>query len=218
METAWQQVAENGIGSLSLRGIARELGITAPAIYNYFPRRDDLINALVMEAFGSFADALETASNDHDPNDHAGRYLALGYAYRAWALSHPRHYMFIFGTPIESVNFTPEVGLTSIRSFLVLMSVIGDALDAGAIRPAAGYVRISPIMAAHTKLFDELGISYAPEVFYLAMETWSFIHGLVSLELVGHMSGFLGGLTDEFIAAQFEGRMRVLGLLSTQDA
>ena len=58
---ARQQMAEHGTAGLSLRGIAREMGITAPAIYNYFPRLDDLITALIVDAFTALADAMEAA-------------------------------------------------------------------------------------------------------------------------------------------------------------
>ena len=56
-ETTWKQIAEDGAAALSLRAIARELKITAPAIYNYFPRRDDLVTALIVDAFTSLADS-----------------------------------------------------------------------------------------------------------------------------------------------------------------
>ena len=64
-ETAWQQIAEKGAAALSLRAIARQtLGITAPAIYNYFPRRDDLVTALIVDAFTSLGESQKEAIHD----------------------------------------------------------------------------------------------------------------------------------------------------------
>ena len=56
-DTAWEQIAEFGAPALSLRAIAREIKITAPAIYNYFPRRDDLVTSLIVDAYNSLADS-----------------------------------------------------------------------------------------------------------------------------------------------------------------
>ena len=99
-ETAWRQIAEFGAPTLSLRAIARELGITAPAIYNYFPRRDDLVTALIIDAYTSFGDS-QLAARDAVPADElVGRVMATGLAYRQWALDYPQRYQLIFGTPI----------------------------------------------------------------------------------------------------------------------
>ena len=64
--TARQQMAAQGTAGLSLRAIARDLGMTAPAIYHYFPRLEDLITALVVDAFNGLADAMETAAAQLD--------------------------------------------------------------------------------------------------------------------------------------------------------
>lgn len=213
MDAAWQQMDEDGVASLSLRAIARALHITAPAIYNYYPSRDDLVTALVAEAFNSFADALEAGRDSAAPEDHAARYHALGHAYRDWALAHPQHYRLIFGTPIPGYDFPVEVSLVSARSFFVLLEVIGDAYAAGALQPPPGYIRITPSMKEQLDQLAAMGHTPEPEVYYLAMETWAMIHGLVSLELYGHLGGFLGGSADSFVDAEIEGRMLVYGLV-----
>ncbi|MGE5774680.1 MAG: TetR/AcrR family transcriptional regulator, partial [Chloroflexota bacterium] len=100
VETAWKQVAESGAPALSLRAIARELKITAPAIYNYFPDRDALVTALIIDAFTSFGD-WQIAARDASPETNLkGRLEAIGLAYRDWALTFPQRYQLIFGTPI----------------------------------------------------------------------------------------------------------------------
>ncbi|MEI7468393.1 MAG: helix-turn-helix domain-containing protein, partial [Chloroflexota bacterium] len=83
--TAWQQIAEYGAPALSLRAIARELNITAPAIYNYFADRDALVTALVIDAYTSFGDSQLASLEMVAADDHANRLKAIGLAYRAWA-------------------------------------------------------------------------------------------------------------------------------------
>src|SRR5215216_1021374 len=82
---AWKQVAEAGAGSLSLRAIAREMGVTAPALYRYYKDRDALVAALLIDAFHSFSHALEAARDGCDMHDHAGRFRAISKGYFQWA-------------------------------------------------------------------------------------------------------------------------------------
>ena len=86
---ARQQMAEHGTAGLSLRGIARELGITAPAIYNYFPRLEDLITALIVDTFSALAEAMEAAEAAVPSDRPYDKIMALCLAYRQWAVEHP---------------------------------------------------------------------------------------------------------------------------------
>ena len=94
--TAWKQITEYGAPALSLRAIARELKITAPAIYNYFPDRDALVTALIIDAFISFGDWQLEARDSFPANDLDGRMKAIGLAYRDWAHAYPQRYQLIF--------------------------------------------------------------------------------------------------------------------------
>src|SRR5689334_25011537 len=89
MATAWKQISETGAAGLSLRAIAREMEMTAPALYRYFEDRDSLVTALIIEAFVSFGDALESARDAYAANEHAARFKAISLAYRQWAISYP---------------------------------------------------------------------------------------------------------------------------------
>src|SRR4030042_5920422 len=96
-ETAWKQIAEYGAAALNLRAIARTLGITAPSIYNYFPNRDALVTALIVEAFNSLADAQEASVQNLAEDDLEGKLSALGLGYRQGAVSYPQPSPLIFG-------------------------------------------------------------------------------------------------------------------------
>jgi AcrR family transcriptional regulator len=104
-QIARQQMAQKGAAALSLRAIAREMGMTSPALYRYFASRDDLVTALIVDAYNSLADALEAARHGCPPTDHKQRLLEMGLAYRNWAISHAQDYTLIFGTPwLRSAN------------------------------------------------------------------------------------------------------------------
>src|SRR5690606_3115117 len=107
-ETAWKQIAEFGAPALSLRAIARELKITAPAIYNYFPDRDALVTALIMDAYMSFGTSQQEGRDAVPAEDHVKRFHAIAISYRKWAHMFPQRYQLIFGTPIPNYMYPAE--------------------------------------------------------------------------------------------------------------
>ncbi len=134
-DTAWKQIAESGAASLSLRAIARELDITAPAIYNYYPSRDDLVTALIVDAFTSLAEAQEASITGLAQNRRAVRLSALGLAYREWAVTYPQRYHLIFGTPIPNYTAPEEVTQPAAAQALIpLIQAIQDLASAGELR------------------------------------------------------------------------------------
>ena len=88
-KTARRQIAENGAGNLSLGAIARALGMTPPALYRYFNNRDDLVSALIIDAYDSMGEVLENATVGVPPSDYKRQFLAIMRAYRCWAVEYP---------------------------------------------------------------------------------------------------------------------------------
>ncbi len=189
---AWAQIASDGAPALSLRAIARDLHITAPAIYNYFPDRDALVTALIVAAFASFANAQETAVADLPSTDHAARLLALGHAYRQWAITYPERYQLIFGTPIAGYHAPLE--MTSPAAARGLTVIVGVLAAAG----AAGKLQVEqalPMPPEVEAMLRQWQSSRAPNVslmaLYLALMMWAQVHGLVSLEIGGQFPPFV---------------------------
>src|SRR5512138_3553186 len=124
-ETAWKQIAQFGAPALSLRAIARELKITAPAIYNYFPDRDALVTALIIDAYQTFGDSQLAARDSIPESDLIGRLIATGLAYRQWAHQYPQRYQLIFGTPIPGYQAPYDITMpVAARSMLALVSSV----------------------------------------------------------------------------------------------
>ncbi len=188
---AWRQITESGASSLSLRKIARELGITAPAIYNYFSDRDALVTALIIDAYASFGDCQhEAKASFPDPGQEVERLRATGIAYRQWALQYPHRYLLIFGSPVPGyVPPMQELLPVMMRSLGALTGVIaelhaGGRLDAHGIPP--------PVAEPGHRLFTLMG-SADPgmlSVYSVAMLIWSRVHGIVSLEVTGQLPPF----------------------------
>jgi AcrR family transcriptional regulator len=189
-ETAWKQIAEFGTPALSLRAIARELKITAPAIYNYFPDRDALVTALIIDAYKSFGDSQLEARDAVLENDISGRLMAIGLAYRTWAHTHPQRYQLIFGTPIPGYEAPfMEILPFGARSLSGLVSVVEQLRVAGKLN-----VKSFPEVKEEYKVSFEVWKTYGGNVDILslsvAMILWARVHGIVSLEIAGNLPPF----------------------------
>jgi AcrR family transcriptional regulator len=189
-ETAWKQLAEIGAPALSLRAIARELKITAPAIYNYFPDRDALVTALIIDAYQSFGDAQMAARDSLPAEDLVGRLTALGMAYRTWAHEFPQRYQLIFGTPIPGYQAPHETVLPiAARSLSALVGVVEAIRAAGRLK-VAGFPEVMPEYRASFEIWKNFGGDVDLISLSVAVLIWAHVHGLVSLELAGNLPPF----------------------------
>jgi AcrR family transcriptional regulator len=210
---ALRQIAENGVPAFSLRAVAREMGLTAPALYRYFKDREALLGALIVDAFTSFGDSLEKALESRPAADHFGRMMAICAAYRGWAIANPQRYGLLFGTPVPHARPAPEIHDTGQRSFGVLLRALAAAHAAGALRTPPAMDGPSPLLARRLKALRVNDVlPYPATVIRQALTTWSWIHGLVSLELCGQLPGFLGDATGELIEAEAASHLRAIGM------
>ena len=99
-QEARRQLAAHGAQGLSLRAVARELGMVSSALYRYFPSRDELLTALIIDAYDALGEAAEAASAGRPAADIRGRLAATCHAVRDWALAHPHEYALIYGSPV----------------------------------------------------------------------------------------------------------------------
>ena len=186
-ETAWKQIAETGAATLSLRSIARELNITAPAIYNYYPDRDALVTALIVDAYTSLGESQLAAIESMPESNQRARLHALGIAYREWAVTYPQRYLLIFGTPIPNYVAPVEITMPAAACAIVpLQNTLQALFSNGKLKVN----RLFPGTAALRSMlqgWSDFGSKADPEVLYLAVVFWSRVHGLVMLEIGNHV-------------------------------
>src|SRR5436305_8683707 len=99
-EVARRHLASAGAAALSLRAVAREMGMASSAVYRYFPSRDDLLTTLIVEAYDAIGEAAEAADAAAPAADLRGRLRAVFRATREWALAHPHEYALVYGSPV----------------------------------------------------------------------------------------------------------------------
>jgi AcrR family transcriptional regulator len=182
-------VAGSGPDAISLRAIAREMGMTANAIYSYFPSRDDLVTALIGDLYTSLVDALETAAGAEPESDPARRLLAWADSFRAWALAHPSGFRLLAGDPVPGYR-APEGGPApeAERRFCAGLTAIVAAAwpDAGPRQPDDAYDWSEfdgDLVATARQRSPDL----PPAGLALALRIWARMHGLVSLEIYGRL-------------------------------
>ncbi|NOH02259.1 MAG: TetR/AcrR family transcriptional regulator [Chloroflexi bacterium] len=189
-DVAWKQIAESGAAALSLRAIARELKITAPAIYNYFPNRDALVTALIIDAYTSFGDYQLRARDEFPKERMVDRLRATGLAYRQWAMDYPQRYQLIFGAPIPGYEAPlMEVLPSAARSLRALVSVVDDLRVASKLQ-AEDSPSIQSGYEPHLEFWNKFASEYDILSLSASMIIWSRVHGLVSLELAGSLPPF----------------------------
>ncbi|MBO8199980.1 TetR/AcrR family transcriptional regulator [Streptomyces smyrnaeus] len=209
---ALRQMAAGGPGAISLRGIAREMGMTARAIYSYFPTRDDLVTALISGIATSLGEALESATGAVPDNDPGGKLLAWGQALRQWALTHPESFRLFYGHPVPGYQ-PPEDGpvdRTARRVCHELTRLVAAAWpQAQHLQPAdTSWSDLHPDYVA--KVQADLP-DVPPAAAALALRVWGRMHGLVALEIDGHIHPVAGN-PDALHRAEMLDLVRSLGL------
>ena len=210
-DVARGQLATDGAGGLSLRAVAREMGMVSSAIYRYFPSRDDLLTTLIIDGYNAVGAAVEKAGTACPPEDYAGRWLAACRAVRNWALAHPHEYALVYGSPVPGYQ-APErtIGPAS-RPAVVFGKIIGDAYRAGTTADLPGPLAAVP--ASFTpdaaRLRDAILEGVPDHIAAAALIAWSGLFGLVSFELFGQ---FENVITDR--AAFFDHAAACLGRLT----
>jgi AcrR family transcriptional regulator len=184
-EAAWSHITAEGAAALSLRAIARSLEITAPAIYNYFPDRDALVTALIVDAFTSLGEAQQAAVTALPEADLKARLTGLGLAYRAWAVAYPQRYQLIFGTPLPKYAAPEDVTFPAAAYAMVPLMTTLQALHASGQLHPERLAPLTPELRAMLAEWQKTVPGVDIEGLYLTIIIWSRVHGLVMLE-IGH--------------------------------
>lgn len=183
---ALQQLAQYGAGGISLRGIASEMGMTARAIYTYFPTRDELITALIDDITTELADTLESARDSRRSS--GSRLVAWGIALREWATTHPAEFRLIYGDPIP--GYVPPPDGPGVRA--------AQRICGGLNRLVAEEVSDAHPDLSRTVRWSQFPPDYAakvraeipdasPALAALTLRVWGRMHGLITLEVYGHL-------------------------------
>lgn len=188
-ELARNQLAEHGRGGITLRGIARQLGMTAPGLYRYYASLDELITALIVDYYGEVVAAVEQARDALPAEDPGGRLIAASRAFRTWSIAHPVEFGLTFGAPPPGFAAPPSGLLeeAGARFGGIFRDLFGQLWGRRRF-PQAGQLGIDPRLLAQLRGYAEAtGATLPPEALYVFLACWVRIYGAVSMEVFGHL-------------------------------
>jgi AcrR family transcriptional regulator len=210
-DEARRQLAEVGADGLSLRAVARELGMVSSALYRYFAGRDELLTALIVDAYGSLADALDAADRGVGrPAAPRARFRAVCTAIRRWARAHPHEYALIYGSPVPGYRAPEATVAPAARIPLLMLETVTPTEPA----PTSGGT-VPPLPGTLAAQLGAVRERFAPELpehrIAAALMAWTQVFGIVSFELFGQLVGSVDP-TDDFFAYAVERMAAQLGL------
>jgi AcrR family transcriptional regulator len=196
LAVAGAHVARDGAPALSLRSIARDLGMAPSALYRYFDGRDALLTALILTAYEALATEAERAADQAEAAAEpkagsagdAERWLAVPRALRGWALEHPHQWGLIFGTPVPGYEAPEDTVEPYARVALALVRPLVAAEEAGRLRRGQRDGRKVPgeLATAVAPVSEGLLPGMPVEKVVLVVESWTTLIGAISLEVFGH--------------------------------
>ncbi|MFG2503824.1 TetR/AcrR family transcriptional regulator [Streptomyces sp. NPDC048441] len=215
-EVALGLMESGGPDAIALRAIAREMGMTANAIYGYFATRDDLVTALIGDVYASLADAVDSARDAVPGEDPAGRILAWACAFRDWALATPGGFRLIYGAPVSGYRPPPEGAAPDAEHRICagLTRLAADAWPQAEPLHTGGDFQWSDF---DPKLAGEVREEFPglpPDAVAVALRIWGRLHGLVSLEIYGHLLSQTVN-PDKLYREEIAQLIRSLGLINS---
>ncbi|QIQ02951.1 TetR/AcrR family transcriptional regulator [Streptomyces liangshanensis] len=205
LDAAEGHITEHGPAALSLRAVARGLGMTVQALYHYFPSRDALVTALVTKGYDDLAAAVQAAVDTAPPHSPVPRLVTAAEGYRRWAIAHPERFQLLYGTPLRDYAAPAEGPTTQAtrRMSAIFEREMFDGFTEAQLA-AIDTATLSPSLHTYLAQLPHFGEGpLPPPATALLMSAWGHLHGLVVLEVFGHTS-FLGDHQAEIFRMAME--------------
>ncbi|MFH8624467.1 TetR/AcrR family transcriptional regulator [Streptomyces sp. NRRL B-24572] len=208
-DEARTQLAAEGAAKLSLRAVARELGMVSSALYRYFPSRDDLLTALIVDAYDAVGAAAERAAAEAEAERPLDRWTAVCRAVRAWAVAHPHEYALIYGSPVPGYSAPQDTIVPASRVGLVLIDIARRAHtgEGVALPPLPDALRPEAV-----RIGADIAPDLPPPLAVALVAAWSQLFGLVSFEVFGQFDNVVED-RDTFFATAARRLGQDVGLL-----
>ncbi|WP_030808657.1 TetR/AcrR family transcriptional regulator [Streptomyces sp. NRRL S-337] len=188
LRTGRRLLVDEGPSAVTLRAIAREMGMTAPGLYRYYASHRDLIQALTSHLYDELAAALAEA-RERRPAEEPGRQLReVCRELRRWALAHPREFGLLFAKPVTDADTAPGSAAhdPSWRFGTVLLDLMVQLWHHGSIEPPND---LDPSWIVQLEEVREhlAGEPVPLEILYVFVSCWARLYGAVAVEVFGHL-------------------------------
>jgi AcrR family transcriptional regulator len=212
--------------NLSLRAVARDMGMVSSALYRYFAGRDELLTALILDAYNDLGTVTEAADRAvPDRTRLRARWLSAATAIRGWALRKPAEYALLFGSPVPGYAAPQDTIAAAARTWIVLAGILADGHASGtlaprppllaaappATHPPAGLALSDEVRADLTGARDAIAPGMPEELLLAGMTSWIQLFGTVSFELFGQFNNVIAA-RDAYFDLQMELMAGLMGL------
>jgi AcrR family transcriptional regulator len=201
---ARRHLATDG-ANLSLRAVARDLGMASSAVYRYFASRDELLTALIIDAYDAVGATAEQAAGT---GGHRERFLAVCHAVRDWALANPHEWALIYGSPVPGYRAPRDTVGPATRVILLIGAIVRDAAlndEVPAGPPIGG--KLGAELAA---VGEQVAPGIPPQVVARGLAAWIHLCGALSAELFGQLNNTIDE-RREFFDFQMRGAAAMIG-------
>lgn len=179
-----RQLGEVGAAALSLRAVARELGVVSSAVYRYVANRDELLTLLVVDAYTELGDEVDAAVG-RAGTAAVDRFAALARAVRAWAVREPSRYALLYGSPVPGYAAPAErTTAQGTRVITLLGHIVDEAWRSGELHADRRPVPVQ-LAGNFQAIRDQLSVATPDPVLASTVQAWSALFGAVSFEVFG---------------------------------
>lgn len=209
-----EHLATDGAAALSLRAVARDLGVVSSAVYRYVSSRDELLTLLVVDGYNALGDAVDAALADA-PDDPIEQLRILARAVRTWALAEPARYGLLFGTPVPGYHAPSEqTEVPGTRVIVAMMALFARANQAGLLTPPTVEARVSSALAdSFARLRTVTGLDLPDWLIVRGTTLWAGMFGLVSFDVFDQYGADTFADRADLFGHQFEGLLTQLGVV-----
>jgi AcrR family transcriptional regulator len=192
-QVALRQLGESGAAALSLRAVARELGLgSASALYRYFPGRDALLTALIVDSYSALGVAAEEAEQRVHDQSILTRWLAICRAVRDWAVAHQHEYALIFGTPIPGYAAPPDTVAPGTKVPALLIGLLAERVQADPPELPREAVP-DDVRRSLGPMLAQLPPHVPEQLAVRGVMAWTYLFGAISFEVFGHRREIVTG-------------------------
>lgn len=210
-----EHLALHGAAALSLRAVARDLGVVSSAVYRYVENRDELLTLLLIDGYNELGDEVDAAVDALPAGDFAGRFRALAKAVRAWAIREPASYALLFGSPVPGYQAPGErTTVPGTRVIYRMVNIFDAAYRAGALDAAVSSAVVIPEKLAKdlASIRTEMNLAVPEASLARGVLVWTSVFGAVSFEVFGQYGADTFKARDELFEHQLSVLQGVVGL------
>jgi AcrR family transcriptional regulator len=213
-EVARRLMRDQGTAGVRFADIAKEMGMTPPALYRCYADRNALLTELIADGYHDLSIAVASARDQHGPDDIGGRWIAAGRAYRDWARREPAQFALILGLPVPGHLALPDGPVTdAAKDAMSQLSVLFvRAAELGVLSDPLVREVSAEMVACAADQHSEHGDLVGAESFQAMIQAWATLHGITCLDAYGQLDWMTDEAREALLASTLQAAALAAGI------